>query len=126
LKKITQIKITNLVKYYALSGVIYLLEILILYLLSRLTLNIYLINLLLRILFEGIKVKGLFRMNIFVANKSFFARYLLLSIFSPIASTSIMFFINEYLIYQIFLSKFLADILVSFFAFMSLSYQSKK
>ena len=126
MKKTTQIKITNLVKYYALSGVIYLLEILILYLLSHLTPNIYLLNLLLRILFEGIKVKGLFRMNIFVANKSFFVRYFLLCIFSPIASTSIMFFINEYLIYQIFLSKFLADILVSLFAFMSLSYQSKK
>ena len=121
-----KIKSNSLLKYYILVGLIYVSEIILLFFLSSLlTTNIYLLNLILRILSEIFKAKMLLFLNVFKGDNLYYIKYAVLCLIAPMISTSLMLLLNKYLILGIFISKFIADILLSFISYLSLSYEKK-
>ena len=121
-----KIKSNSLLKYYILVGLIYVSEIILLFFLSSLlTTNIYLLNLILRILSEIFKAKMLLFLNVFKGDNLYYIKYAVLCLIAPMISTSLMLLLNKYLILGIFISKLIADILLSFISYLSLSYEKK-
>ena len=114
-----KIKSNSLLKYYILVGLIYVSEIILLFFLSSLlTTNIYLLNLILRILSEIFKAKMLLFLNVFKGDNLYYIKYAVLCLIAPMISTSLM-------LLGIFISKLIADILLSFISYLSLSYEKK-
>ena len=121
-----KIKSNSLLKYYILVGLIYVSEIILLFFLSSLlTTNIYLLNLILRILSEIFKAKMLLFLNVFKGDNLYYIKYAVLCLIAPMISTSLMLLLNKYLILGIFISKLIADILLPFISYLSLSYEKK-